>query len=121
VAKILVVDDSISMRQMVSFTLKEAGYDVVESSSSEHALEQIDGIVYLVADTLEKDPTSGQLFVFRNKFADKLKMLYWDDQGFWLLYKRFEKARFKFPRIIDGTMALSTQQLQWLLTGIDFT
>ena len=83
--------------------------------------KQIDGIVYLVADTLEKDPTSGQLFVFRNKSADKLKMLYWDDQGFWLLYKRFEKARFKFPRIIDGTMALSTQQLQWLLTGIDFT
>jgi transposase len=48
-------------------------------------------------------------------------MLYWDDQGFWLLYKRFEKSRFKFPGIIDDTMELSTQQLQWLLTGIDFT
>lgn len=83
--------------------------------------KQIDGIVYLVADTLHKDPTSGQLFVFRNKSADKLKMLYWDDQGFWLLYKRFEKSRFKFPGIIDDTMELSTQQLQWLLTGIDFT
>ena len=83
--------------------------------------KQIDGIVYLVADTLGKDPTSGQLFVFRNKAADKLKILYWDDQGFWLLYKRFEKARFKFSRIIDNTMELSTQQLQWLLTGIDFT
>lgn len=83
--------------------------------------KQIDGIVYLVADTLGKDPTSGQLFVFRNKSADKLKMLYWDDQGFWLLYKRFEKCRFKFPDIIDSTMELSTQQLQWLLTGIDFT
>ena len=83
--------------------------------------KQIDGIVYLVADTLHKDPTSGQLFVFRNKSADKLKMLYWEDQGFWLLYKRFEKSRFKFPVIIDDTMELSTQQLQWLLTGIDFT
>ncbi len=83
--------------------------------------KQIDGIVYLVADTLEKDPTSGQLFVFRNKSADKLKMLYWDDQGFWLLYKRFEKMRFKFPGISDDAMELSIQQLQWLLTGIDFT
>ncbi|MCP3687654.1 MAG: IS66 family insertion sequence element accessory protein TnpB [Gammaproteobacteria bacterium] len=83
--------------------------------------KQIDGIVYLVADTLGKEPTSGQLFVFRNKSADKLKMLYWDDPGFWLLYKRLEKSRFKFPRIIDGTMTLSIQQLQWLLTGIDFT
>jgi transposase len=54
--------------------------------------KQIDGIVILVADTLQKDPVSGQLFVFRNKKADKLKMLYWENQGFWLLYKRFEKG-----------------------------
>jgi transposase len=83
--------------------------------------KQIDGIVYLVADTLHKDPTSGQLFVFRNKSADKIIMLYWEDQDFWLLYKRFEKSRFKFPCIIDDTMELSTPQLQWLLTGIYFT
>ena len=82
---------------------------------------QIDGLSYLVADTLQKDPASGQLFVFRNKSADKLKMLYWDDQGFWLLYKRFEKCRFKYPRIVDEALELSPQQLQWLLSGIDFT
>jgi transposase len=51
--------------------------------------KQIDGIVILVADTLQKDPVSGQLFVFRNRKADKLKMLYWESGGFWLLYKRF--------------------------------
>ena len=83
--------------------------------------KQIDGIVVLVADTLQKDPTSGQLFVFRNKQADKLKMLYWEDNGFWLLYKRYEKGRFKFPGISDEAMSLSTQQLQWLLSGIDMT
>jgi transposase len=83
--------------------------------------KQIDGIVILVADTLQKNPTSGQLFVFRNKNADKLKMLYWENQGFWLLYKRFEKGRFKFPGIVDESMELSMQQLQWLLSGIDFT
>ncbi len=56
--------------------------------------KQIDGLVILVADTLQKNPTSGQLFVFRNKKADKLKMLYWENPGFWLLYRRFEKGAF---------------------------
>ena len=83
--------------------------------------KQIDGIVILVADTLLKNPTSGQLFVFRNKGADKIKLLYWEDNGFWLLYKRIEKSRFQFPAVDDDTMELSTQQLQWLLSGIDFT
>ncbi|WP_370452063.1 IS66 family insertion sequence element accessory protein TnpB [Microbulbifer sp. GL-2] len=44
----------------------------------------------LVADTLHKDPTPGQLFVFRNKKADKIRMLYCEDNRFWLLYKRNE-------------------------------
>lgn len=83
--------------------------------------KQIDGLVILVADTLEKNPTSGQLFVFRNKKSDKLKMLYWENEGFWLLYKRFEKGTFKFPSINDEAMEISMQQLQWLLSGIDFT
>jgi transposase len=83
--------------------------------------KQIDGIVILVADTLQKDPVSGQLFVFRKRKADKLKMLYWESGGFWLLYKRFEKGIFKFPGVVDETMELSMQQLQWLLSGIDFT
>ena len=74
--------------------------------------KQIDGIVILVADTLKKDPVSGQLFVFRNKSADKLKMLYWDVGGFWLLYKRLEKSQFKFPCIADEAMEVLTQQLQ---------
>ena len=83
--------------------------------------KQIDGIAILVADILEKNPASGQLFVFRNKSADKIKILYWDDNGFWLFYKRFENSRFQFPGITDEAMELSTQQLQWLLSGIDFT
>ena len=83
--------------------------------------KQIDSLVVLVADTLQKDPTSGQLFVFRNKQADKLKMIYWQDNGFWLLYKRFEKARFKFPGIHETAMELSMEQLQWLLSGLDIT
>ena len=71
--------------------------------------KQIDGIVISVADTLQKDPVSGQLFVFRNRKADKLKMLYYENQGFWLLYKRFEKGVFKFAGVVDEAMELSMQ------------
>ena len=74
----------------------------------------------LVADTLECDPASGQLFIFRNRQGDKIKMLYWQDNGFWLLYKRNESGRFIFPPIVDDTMTLSPDQLHWLLSGIDF-
>lgn len=81
--------------------------------------KQIDGLMILVADTLEKDPTSGQVFLFRNRQADKLKMLLWDTDGFWLLYKRLEQGKFKFPGIADEVLELSSQELQWLLSGID--
>lgn len=81
--------------------------------------KQIDGLVILVADTLQLDPTSGHLFVFRNRSADKLKMLVWEGNGFWLLYKRNETGKFIFPPLNDETVSLSTEQLQWLLTGLD--
>ena len=81
--------------------------------------KQIDGLMVLVADTLKRDPASGQLFVFRNRQGDKIKMLYWQDNGFWLLYKRNETGRFIFPLIIDDTMTLRPEQLHWLLSGID--
>lgn len=83
--------------------------------------KQIDGLVIVVADTLGLDPTSGQLFVFRNRKADKIRMLYWEGNGFWLLYKRNEQSRFIFPEINDHTLVLSLEQLQWLLSGLDFS
>ena len=81
--------------------------------------KQIDGLMILVADTLKCDPASGQLFVFRNRHGDKVKMLYWQDNGFWLLYKRNESGRFIFPPVVDGTIELRLEQLQWLLSGLD--
>ena len=83
--------------------------------------KQSDGLVLLVSGHLHCDPVSGQLFVFRNRGADKLKLLYWDDNGFWLLYKRLEKGRFTFPKVIGQAMELTREQLSWLLSGLDFT
>ena len=81
--------------------------------------KQIDGLAILVADTLKRDPVSGQLFVFRNRQGDKLKMLYWQANGFWLLYKRNETGRFVFPPVVDEAIELRLEQLQWLLSGLD--
>ena len=82
--------------------------------------KQIDGIVILVADHLELNPTSGQLFLFRNCHANKIKMLWWDKNGFWLCYKRLEKGKLKFPMIVDQALELKRDQLNWLLSGLDY-
>lgn len=82
--------------------------------------KQIDGVVILVADHLKLNPTSGQLFLFRNRHANKIKMLWWDSNGFWLCYKRLEKGKLKFPAITDQAVELTRDQLSWLLSGLDF-
>ena len=82
--------------------------------------KQIDGLVILVADQLSLNPTSGQLFIFRNRQSNKLKLLWWDNNGFWLFYKRIEKGRFKLPRICDTSIKLSKDQLSVLLAGLNF-
>ncbi|WP_131691557.1 IS66 family insertion sequence element accessory protein TnpB [Pseudoalteromonas sp. DL-6] len=61
----------------------------------------------------------GALFVFCNKGRDKLKLLYWDNTGFALWYKRLNKHKFKCPKLMLPTMTLTEQQLHWLLAGYD--
>ena len=64
------------------------------------------------------NPASGQLFIFRNKGLTKLKMLYWEDNGYWLFYKRLSKGKFILPIISDAAMGISRQQFSWLLSGL---
>jgi transposase len=82
--------------------------------------KQIDGLAILVADQLSLDPLSGQLFIFRNRGADKIKLLWYDRNGFWLCYKRLGKGRLKFPKVTGSVMELTHDQLNWLLSGLDF-
>jgi len=82
----------------------------------------IDGLSALVAEVLQADPLSSHLFVFCNRGRDKLKILYWHNNGFWLFYRRLEKQRFWWPSV--GTAAavqISTRELAWLLEGMDIT
>lgn len=69
---------------------------------------------------LKEDPFSGHLFVFRGKRGDLLKIIWWDQQGGCLFYKRFERGRFVWPRAKEGKVSLSASQLSMLLEGIDW-
>jgi transposase len=80
----------------------------------------IDGLSIIVSERLSLDPTKGALYVFFNKSQDKLKILYWQRNGFCLWYKRLEKERFKVP-LSRGVLTLTFQQLRWLLDGLDYT
>ena len=82
---------------------------------------QMDGLIILVADHLKLNPTSGQIFLFRNRHANKIKLLWWEWNGFWLCYKRLERGRLKFPDKSDIVMLLTADQFSWLLSGLDFT
>jgi len=82
--------------------------------------KQIDGIVMFVADHLRRNPTMGQLFVFRNRRANQVKLLWYDTNGFWLCHRRLEKGKLHFPAIKDEAMEITNTQLGWLLSGLDF-
>jgi transposase len=83
--------------------------------------KQIDGLVMLVASDLPGTVTSGELYIFRNRAGDKIKLLWYDENGFWLCYKRLEKGRLKFPVKDNNIFELNRDELSWLLSGLDFT
>lgn len=80
--------------------------------------KSIDGLAAIASYVLKQDPMSQHLFVFCNKEQNKLKILYWDRNGFWLFYKRLEKGRFRWPDPRDGTISITRRQLVWLLEGL---
>jgi len=74
-----------------------------------------------VQQALQENPFAGDVFVFRAKRADRVKILAWDGTGLCLFHKRLEKGRFVWPPVQDGTIRLSTAQLALLLEGLDWT
>ena len=79
-----------------------------------------DGLAALVQLTLNEDAFSGQLFVFRGRRGDRIKILWWDGDGLCLFAKRLEHGRFVWPRTVEGTVHLTQAQLSMLLEGIDW-
>lgn len=81
--------------------------------------KSFDSLAELVRQHLAADPLSGQLFVFRNKRADRVKLLYWDEDGFVIVYKRLELGTFRFPEATAAGVAIRAADLQMLLDGVD--
>jgi transposase len=79
-----------------------------------------DGLALIVQETLKRNPHSGHLFVFRGRRGDLIKCLWHDGQGMCLFAKRLERGRFLWPSAADGTITISTAQLGYLLSGIDW-
>lgn len=84
--------------------------------------KQFNGLWALAAEHLKIDPFQGALFVFTNKDRDRVKLLYWDGTGAWVLAKRLEKGRFTWPKTAGSDprkLALAPEALTMLLAGID--
>jgi len=79
-----------------------------------------DGLSGLVQTKLAEDAFSGQLFVFRGRRGDRVKVLWWDGDGLCLFAKRLERGRFVWPQATSGTVHLTPAQLSMLLEGIDW-
>ena len=73
-----------------------------------------------VQEVLRRDPLSGQLFCFRGRRGDLLKVIWHDGQGACLFTKRLERGRFLWPSAVDGAVTISSAQLGYLLSGIDW-
>ena len=82
--------------------------------------KSINGLVAIISNFMKLDPFSGYLFLFVNHKRDLMKLVYWDKNGFALWYKRLEKDKFPWPITEETTMELSIEELDWLLSGIDF-
>jgi transposase len=81
--------------------------------------KSINGLTSIVQDSFELNPFTGALFVFCNRKRDRLKILEWDTDGFWLYFKRLEKGHFRWPQPGDSpTMTLSGEELNVLLGGV---
>ena len=80
----------------------------------------IAGLGALAQNALHQNPASGAAFVFRGRKGDRVKLLYWDGQGFCLYYKVLERGYFPWPRADAGAVHLTSAQLSMLWEGIDW-
>jgi transposase len=81
--------------------------------------KSINGLMLIVQNNFELDPFSNALFVFCNRNRDRIKILEWDTDGFWLYFKRLEKGRFPWPHPGDKpTMTLTNEELATFLGGV---
>lgn len=78
----------------------------------------IDGLASIVQERFDLDPFSSSLFLFCGRDKSRIKALFWEGDGFILLYKRYENGAVKWPKDESEVRELTPQQLRWLLEGL---
>jgi transposase len=94
-------------------------FDILLCTAPVDMRKSIDGLCMVIVQRWDRNPASETIFVFCNRSRDKLKLLYWDANGFCLLYKRLEKGKFSFP-ISSQEVILNSSELRDLLAGLPF-
>ena len=77
------------------------------------------GLAAIVEQELAHNPFDGSLYAFTNRQRNKIKLLFWEDNGFVLYYKSLAEEKFRWPKPKDDLMPLSGEQINWLLDGYD--
>ena len=98
---------------------RDSSVHVYLAAGSTDMRKAIDGLAAIVQQSFELDPFSSCLFVFCNKSRDKIKILKWEHNGFWLYYRRLEKGKFQWPKEnCDNPITIGIRELGWLLDGL---
>ena len=97
------------------------GLRVMVASKPVDFRKGMDSLAALVAQALAADPFTGDVFIFRSKRSDRLKLLVWDGSGLCLVTKRLESGAFTWPPVRDGAVTLNAVQLRLLFTGLNWT
>jgi len=81
--------------------------------------KSVNGLSIIIQESFELDPFANALFVFCNRTKDKLKILHWEYNGFWLYYKRLERGKFNWPMTKEEPVKVDIKELEWLLKGFE--
>jgi transposase len=97
-----------------------SGIRIVVATAPVDGRKGMDSLAAIVQQALSDNPFSGDIFIFRTKRADRLRIVTWDGSGLWLHQKRLEGRSFAWPSVKDGTIVLSAAQLAMLLEGLEW-
>jgi transposase len=81
--------------------------------------KSIDGLAAYALQVFGIDPFTNTLFLFCGRKRDRIKALYWEGDGFVVLYKRIERGRFRWPRSAEEAKKITWQQFKWLMEGLE--